>query len=191
MWRRSPDGQCDQHPRQPEQEHGDLARDLQSSRSLRASVVRVRERTQLCPEIAEDAREQSGHLHLGDPEIVCDLTLGEPVEEAQLEDVAVTLAETTYDGGQRDPRLGGRLVVFLTADQLTEGGAAFLADRSIQRRRGEATLPVERLAHIGGLLAEVLGQLGGQRRPPQGGREVVLGLRIRRGGRTIQPRSRK
>ena len=46
-----------------------------------------------------------------------------PFEEAELQDVAVPLAESPYDGGQGDPRLGGGLPAVLDPDELPERGA--------------------------------------------------------------------
>ena len=73
-------------------------------------------------------------------------------------------AESPYDGCQHDSRLCGSPVVALVTDQLAEGRAAFSSPTGRSSEAGrEAALAVERLAHVGEVLVEVLGELVGSR----------------------------
>src|SRR5262245_10687859 len=51
---------------------------------------------QLGAEVAQDAAEDPGHLHLGDPDLLADLRLGPVLAEPEVEDAAVPLVEAAY-----------------------------------------------------------------------------------------------
>src|SRR5438270_285832 len=57
------------------------------------------------PELGQAAGQQPGHVHLADAEAPGDLRLGEPLEEAQVEDGLFPPRELGDEGGERDPVL--------------------------------------------------------------------------------------
>src|SRR3954452_8563727 len=92
----------------------------------------ITDRAQVLTDVAEDAGEQPGDLHLGDPQVLGDLALGQSLEEPQLQDAPITLTQPSYDGGQHDSCFGGRLVPVLVPDELAERSALLLTDRLVQ-----------------------------------------------------------
>jgi len=108
-----------------------------------------------------DLAEQTRDVHLGDPDVVGDLLLGELLEVAQLDDAPVSLTEPVDDPGKHRSRLGGLVTQVVVSDQVSEtGGRALLgADRTVQGRRVETTLGRQRFYHVVDVLREVLRDL--------------------------------
>ena len=80
----------------------------------------------------------------------------------QLEDPAVPLPEPAHRRGQQDPGLRAAVVLVLRAQQLRQGRRPVLADRDVQRGRGEAPSAARAsitastsISEVGGHLARV------------------------------------
>jgi hypothetical protein len=73
-------------------------------------------------------------VHLGDADLLGDLALGQPVEEAQAHDRLLALGEDPHPVGQQHAALGGEVLLVLLAQELQCG--AVLADRLLEGDRG-------------------------------------------------------
>src|SRR2546423_14810689 len=56
-------------------------------------------------DLLERAADQPRHVHLRDADLLRDLRLGQPVEEAQLQDLAFALVERAESRGENGPVL--------------------------------------------------------------------------------------
>jgi hypothetical protein len=126
------------------------------------------------PTTRSSSGEQPGDLHLGDADGPGDLSLGHSVEEPQLEDVPVPVAQAPYERAEDHPCLRRLHRGLVRADQVPQGGVP-VADGPVERGGGEASLAVHGLAHVVDLLAEVIGQLACCRRTTEPEGELGLG----------------
>src|SRR5438477_4695854 len=75
-------------------------------------------RCDLLADLLERAADQPRDVHLRDPHLLRDLRLGQPLEEAQVEDHALALVECAEPGSEHGAVLGYRVLVLLGADRL-------------------------------------------------------------------------
>src|SRR3954465_14945161 len=124
----------------------------------------------LVPDLLEGPTYQPRDVHLGDPHLLRDLRLGETLEEAQVQDLALALVEDAEPGREHREVLGDLVARLLGAQRLERVELAFVirarADRERKRRVRAAAL--QRLEH---LLVRDPGRLGELR---DGGRAAVL-----------------
>ena len=125
-------------------------------------------RRDLVADLLQRPPDQARDVHLRDPDLLCDLALRQPVEEAQVEDPALALVEHAEAGREHGAILRDRVLVLLGAERLERIELAVLvgaAGRERERRVGAARL--ERLEHELLLDAGSLGELGNRRRAPE------------------------
>src|SRR2546430_14838264 len=72
----------------------------------------------LVADLLERASDQARHVHLRDADLLRDLRLGQPVEEAQLEDLSLALVKRLEARGEYGAILRHLVLVLLGADRL-------------------------------------------------------------------------
>src|SRR5680860_737706 len=81
------------------------------------TVLPGRELADAAAQLAQDAGQQPGDLHLGDPDPGCDLALGHTFTKAHAQDPPVALAEGTQHRAEHQPSLRGAMFVVLEGQQ--------------------------------------------------------------------------
>src|ERR1044072_2184091 len=72
----------------------------------------------LLADLLERAADQPRHVHLRDADLLGDLRLRQPLEEAQVENPPLALVEDTETGLEHGPILGDLVLVLLGAERL-------------------------------------------------------------------------
>ncbi len=92
-------------------------------------------------EVAHNPAQQARDLHLRDAQLVSDLLLGTPVDEAHPQDAAITQPQATDGRLQDHPSLSSLLRVVVVVDQgVAEYGEPVATRGSVQRGRSEAAI---------------------------------------------------
>ena len=150
-------------------------------------------------QLAQDAGEQARDLHLGHPDAGRDLALGQPLVEPHRQDLAVALGQQAHDGLEHQPRLGGRVVGVVVGQQVAERGQRVAARGMVERGRHEAAVAGQRLddrlpRHSPRWSATSTGRGARPSRLLSSASATLMrawSSWMRRGGRIIQPWSRK
>ena len=107
-------------------------------------------------------------MHLGDADLLRDLALRQPVEEAEVQDAPLALVERAEARGEHRPVLRDRVLVLLGPERLERVELAVLVGSSDgERERGVRAPGLERLEHQLLLDARGLRELRDRRRPAE------------------------
>src|SRR5205823_5899486 len=101
----------------------------------------------LLADLLERAADQPGHVHLRDPDLLRDLGLRQPLEEAEVENRPFTIVEDAEAGRQDRPVLGDLVLVLLRPERFERVEVAVLVLAGPRRERQGAVGPaaLERL----------------------------------------------
>src|SRR6266536_1146755 len=120
----------------------------------------------LVADLLQRAPDQPRHVHLRDADLLRNLRLRQPLEEAQVEDLALALVEHAEAGREHGAVLRDLVLMLVAADRLerVELLAVLLGAPARERERRVGTARLERLEHL--LLPDARGlrQLGDRRR---------------------------
>ncbi len=72
----------------------------------------------LVADLLECPANQAGDVHLGDADLLCDLALRQPVEEAEMQDAPLALVECAEARGEHRPVLRDRVLVLFGSERL-------------------------------------------------------------------------
>jgi hypothetical protein len=125
------------------------------------------------------AADEPRYVHLRDPDLVGDLTLGQPFEEPQVEDLALARGQLVEAAAQRQALLGALEAQVVLADRLE--GADAVGQRLVERHHAIGLARAERLDDLVDGRLRAGGELVDRGRAPE-----VTGERL---ARARQPRT--
>src|SRR5207248_9534106 len=104
----------------------------------------------LLADLLERPADQPRDVHLGDPDLLCDLGLREPAEEAQVEDLPLAVVEDAEARRQHRPVLRDLVLVLFGPDRLEriELAVLVLAASGRERERAVRAAALERLEDL-------------------------------------------
>ena len=120
----------------------------------------------LVAHLLERAADEARDVHLRDPDLLGDLRLGQPLEEAQVEDPALALVERAQAGRENGAVLAHLVLVLDRPERLerVEVGVVVSPARRGERERRVGLPALERLEHLFLVDAGRLRELGDRRR---------------------------
>src|SRR5436305_4724766 len=92
-------------------------------------------RGDLLADLLERAPDQTRHVHLRDPDLLRDLRLRQPFEEAQVQDLALALVEDAEARREHGAILGHLVLVLVAADRLERVELLAVLLRAAARKR--------------------------------------------------------
>src|SRR5581483_667041 len=153
--------------------------DAELAPSVRGPPRQLFVRGDLVPDLLESPPDEPRDVHLRDADLLRDLRLRQPFEEAEVQDGPLALVEHAKPGLEQRAVFGDLVLVLELAEGLerVELLPVFLAAPLRERQRGVGASGLERLEHLFLLDSRRLGELRDRRRPAELHRQLLDELR--------------